>query len=119
MASTFVDGGAAARGRAERHFDRCGLRPMTAPPCESHALATDVLTLLAMLDVARRDLKRAAFLAEHLWQMVSPETWRDTGGDDGQGHYEGDYHAEQTRIEIQELAARAALGVEGEQEKPT
>jgi len=53
-------------------------------------------------------LARATHLAEHLWQMVDSETWRDTGGDDGQGHYEGDYHAEQTREEIQRLAALTA-----------
>src|SRR4051812_10934166 len=45
------------------------------------------------LKTTRKNLKRATYIAEHLWQMVDQETWRSTGGDDGQGHYEGDYHA--------------------------
>jgi chromosome segregation ATPase len=55
----------------------------------------------------RKNLKRATFLAEHLHQMIDPQTWRDHGGDDGQGHYEGDFHAEKTLTEIRELAALA------------
>jgi hypothetical protein len=39
-------------------------------------------------------LKRATFIAEHLFQMISQDVWRDSGGDDMQGHYESDYHAE-------------------------
>lgn len=46
-------------------------------------------------------LKRAAFVAEHLMQMIDRETWRATGGDDGQGHYEGDYREASTFEEIQ------------------
>jgi hypothetical protein len=34
-------------------------------------------------------------------QMIDPQTWRDSGGDDGQGHYEGDYRAEQIHAEIE------------------
>lgn len=57
----------------------------------------------------RKKLARAVFLAEHLHAMVPREVWRDSGGDDGQGHYEGDYHAEQTTAELKELAALAAV----------
>jgi hypothetical protein len=49
----------------------------------------------------RETLARAAFIAEHLMQMIDPQTWRDSGGDDGQGHYEGDYRAEQIHAEIE------------------
>jgi hypothetical protein len=52
-------------------------------------------------------LRRAVYIAEHLFQMVPREVWRDSGGDDGQGHYEGDYRAEQLREELSELAAQA------------
>ncbi len=51
-------------------------------------------------DEKTRALRRAVFLAEHLWAMVPREVWRDSGGDDGQGHYEGDYRAEQVRDEL-------------------
>lgn len=46
-------------------------------------------------------LDRAAWIAEHLMQMIDRETWRASGGDDGQGHYEGDYREAQTFEEIQ------------------
>ena len=77
------------------------------------ALDPDGRCLICGMEVRIEDLeaalKRATFLAEHLMQMITPEQWRDTGGDDGQGHYEGDYHAEATFTEIRELAAIAAL----------
>lgn len=63
--------------------------------------------LLAELANTRYALRRAVYLAEHLFQMISPEEWRATGGDDGQGHYEGDYRAETTRIELTKLASVA------------
>lgn len=50
----------------------------------------------------RETLNRAAYVAEHLHAMIDRETWRATGGDDMQGHYEGDYHAEQVLREIRE-----------------
>lgn len=65
--------------------------------------------LRVQLKTTRKNLKRATYIAEHLWQMIDQETWRSTGGDDGQGHYEGDYHAEQIRIEIQELSGEMNL----------
>ena len=63
MRSTLVDGGAAARGRAERHFETCGPRLMTAPPCEAHGLATDVLALAEAHDEAIRLLALVTELA--------------------------------------------------------
>lgn len=48
-------------------------------------------------------LKRLLWIAEHLFQMIPQQVWRDSGGDDGQGHYEGDYHAEQLQQELKEL----------------
>jgi hypothetical protein len=42
---TLVDGGAAARARAESHFVTCGPRTVLDPDCEAHALATDVIAL--------------------------------------------------------------------------
>lgn len=51
----------------------------------------------------REALKRAANIAEHLFQMIDRDSWRATGGDDGQGHYEGDYRQEQVGVEIRAL----------------
>ena len=47
---------------------------------------------------------RARNLAKHLFQMIDRETWRATGGDDGQGHYEGDYRAANIEEEIRSWA---------------
>lgn len=74
------------------------VRPDTAP---SRA-ALDALE--AERDAAINALRRAVYLAEHLWRMVPREVWRDTGGDDGQGHYEGDYRADKVREELAALA---------------
>ena len=41
-------------------------------------------------------------------QMIDRETWRAHGADDGQGHYEGDYHAAGMADEIKGWAALAA-----------
>jgi len=54
-----------------------------------------------------RTLGRAAHIARNLMGMISVEAWRATGGDDGQGHYEGDYHAENIAQEIREWAILA------------
>ncbi len=59
----------------------------------------------------RKRAFRLLFIAEHLFEMVPRDTWIEQGGDDGQGHYEGDYHAEQVRDEL--AVARSAL--EGQQ----
>ena len=50
---------------------------------------------------------RMTTVADGLLSMVPQEVWRASGGDDQQGHYEGDYRAEQLACEIR--AARAAL----------
>jgi len=38
-------------------------------------------------------LDRARLIARTLFAMVPRQAWLDSGGDDGQGHYEGDYRA--------------------------
>lgn len=47
-------------------------------------------------------------LAERLFQMVPREAWRATGGDDQQGHYEGDYHQERVGQELARMRAEVA-----------
>ena len=47
------------------------------------------------------------YIAEHLFQMIPQEIWREQGTDDGQGHYEGEYWAEKTREELKELSTLA------------
>jgi len=64
------------------------------------------------LERLRSTLLRAAYVAEHLMGMINRDTWRTSGGDDGQGHYEGDYRAEQLQQEIKDwvsLAERPTL----------
>ena len=73
-------------------------RPDAAPlrePWEDNVQALDRMRRQAE---AERD--RARYLAKHLFQMIDRETWRATGGDDGQGHYEGDYRAAGIEEEI-------------------
>ena len=65
----------------------------------------ELLSLEEQLESARADSARAVYIAENLFQMIDPQTWRDSGGDDGQGHYEGEYRAEQLREELVSLAA--------------
>lgn len=75
------------------------------------SLKKDVAAALAALrtrlgeQTARQE--RTLYISEHLWQMIPQSVWRDSGGDDMQGHYEGDFHAEKVREELAEL--RAAL----------
>lgn len=47
-------------------------------------------------------LNRAVYVAHSLFNMIDTQTWRDTGGDDGQGHYEGEYRAERVLMEIRD-----------------
>jgi predicted HAD superfamily Cof-like phosphohydrolase len=61
-------------------------------------------------ELSSRPLARAVYLAAHLHRMVPRQVWLDSGGDDGQGHYEGDYRAEQVADEIHRLAAAAEDG---------
>lgn len=102
----------AARGTAGRAGLEGGtLRNETALPLRQRADALMKNEHVSWMGTAKRlndlvteacdALDRAAFVAEHLMQMIDRETWRATGGDDGQGHYEGDYREEQTFAEIQ------------------
>ena len=65
---------------------------------DSHGYYLGDVAALALDNHER--LARAVWIAQHLFQMIDRDTWRATGGDDGQGHYEGDYHAENIREEI-------------------
>ncbi len=66
---------------------------------------------VAQLETA---LAGCAHTADHLHAMIPAEAWRDAGGDDGQGHYEGDYHAEQTLTNIREWARLAVSAGQGD-----
>jgi hypothetical protein len=80
-----------------------------AEDAEFIAFARTALPALAERCLALEEaLRRTRYIAEHLYQMIDRDTWRATGGDDGQGHYEGDYRAEQIGLELRELAALAA-----------
>jgi hypothetical protein len=76
--------------------------PKVAPISREAALALieDANRWQAAHNKARDEVARARHLAKHLFQMIPPDAWRETGGDDGQGHYEGDYRAEQLADEI-------------------
>lgn len=50
----------------------------------------------------RLRFERALYLAEHLFQMIPREVWRDQGAE-WMGQYEGDHWAEQTLAELQEM----------------
>jgi hypothetical protein len=65
----------------------------------------------AALATVREDLLGHRKLARQLFQMIPREVWRDHGGDDGQGHYEGEYHAEQIEQSLvgDDLPSVAAL----------
>lgn len=66
----------------------------------------DVVEALLTEHFAREEqLSRAVYLAKNLLGMIPGQVWRDQGGDDGQGHYEGDYYAERVATELDELAA--------------
>ena len=58
-------------------------------------------------------LNRVIYIAEHLFQMVPRGVWRDAGGDDMQGHYEGDYYAEQVRTELADFRVALATDIPG------
>lgn len=47
-------------------------------------------------------LLQVVITAEHLFAMVPDAVWRESWGDDGQGHYEGFYFAELTQTSIKE-----------------
>jgi hypothetical protein len=65
----------------------------TWPRAVTHAAAA--LDRLAAREAALiATLTHTTSLAKYLIAMIDPQTWRDLGGDDGQGRYEGDYWAE-------------------------
>ena len=86
----------------------------------SHDPRTDIPEVAAaaqeeadmLIEEIESSLQRAIFLAQHLFQMIDPQTWRDSGADDMQGHYEGDYHAESVRRELEGLAKGRLDGVD-------
>lgn len=86
------------------HDERCYICTLAAAVELVGARAATAETALGQ---AQEALRRALYLAEHLHAMVPREVWRDRGGDDMQGHYEGDYHAEQVATEIQNWKALA------------
>jgi hypothetical protein len=51
----------------------------------------------------REALARSVFLAQHLWQMIPPEVWREHGSE-----WKGDYQAERVRDELAALASVSA-----------
>jgi hypothetical protein len=83
----------------------------TRHPESARFQARNVLALAAELERVTAAANTATELAGHLFQMIDPQTWRDWGADDGQGHYEGDYRAEKVGQEIAELRAALAGGV--------
>lgn len=70
---------------------------------ERDGLKRDYQAAIEELDTLERLLERTVWIAEHLFQMIDRATWRSTGGDDGQGRYEGDYRAEQMDQELRGL----------------
>lgn len=85
-----------------------GLRGNVGGGCRVFDTARLIRSQRAELDAYRKtyldkvlvERGRILLLAENLFQMIPPEIWRDHGGDDGQGHYEGDYRAEQVQHEL-------------------
>lgn len=94
-------------GKHPRGWVRFGRRE-DAIEESGYGIEADVRELVETANEAealRERLQRAVHLAEHLFVMIPRQVWIDSGGDDGQGHYEGDYRAEQTRDEIAALKA--------------
>lgn len=58
-------------------------------------------------EILAERLKTARGIATGLFPMIDRATWQASGGDDGQGHYEGEYWAEQME---QEMASWKAEG---------
>ena len=79
------------------------LNPAELPAGWGNSTKPILARIEAIVDEAdrlARERNRARHLAKHLFAMTTLEQWRDTGGDDGQGHYEGDYHAAEIEEEI-------------------
>lgn len=45
-------------------------------------------------------LARAAYVADHLMDMIDQEVWRESGAIGPEGQYEGDYRQAQIALEI-------------------
>lgn len=90
---------------SEQHPHEPEIPPALDPEgrCRVCGLLVERAELAQQLEQAERDKARAVFIAKHLFQMVPKEAWRAQGADDMQGHYEGDYWAEQTREELAAL----------------
>jgi hypothetical protein len=76
------------------------LREQSQIPMIPRAAHAKLQRLEAEVEKLEGLLRRAAYVAEHLMGMIPLEQWRRHGGDDMQGHYEGDYHAEKVAEEI-------------------
>lgn len=77
------------------------------------ATETERAALQRLAEEMETALERTLYIADHLFEMVPQSVWRDAGGDDWQGHYEGDYHAEQTRGELASYRAVLSAREEG------
>lgn len=62
---------------------------------DASAFATDAELESQENDRLKEQFETLRKVADGLFQMIDRETWRATGGDDQQGHYEGDYRAAQ------------------------
>jgi hypothetical protein len=87
-----------------------------APRLIAAELLAALVAVRAEPDQALRPLRDAADTAEHLHAMIRQEDWRATGGDDGQGHYEGDYRAESVLTNIRTWKRMAAVSSPGEEQ---
>lgn len=61
------------------------------------------MTVVVINDVEyiqKKLFERAVDIAEHLFQMVDQQTWRDSGAIGPEGQYEGDYFASKVAEEI-------------------
>lgn len=62
--------------------------------CDSHEL------LRAHCEQLQQERDEARHIAKNLFPMIDRKTWRSIGVEI-EGHYEGDYYAEQIRLEIE------------------
>lgn len=88
----------------QQERDEARLDALASSTEELRATTATLIETNQALATTRQALTRAVYLAQHLYQMIDKETWRAMGGDDGQGHYEGDYRAEQIGEELRALA---------------
>lgn len=97
------------RKKARWALDTTGMAKSGYAPRKA-TLAEWVVELADEADRLEAALRRSTYLARHLLNMIPQEVWRDAGGDDGQGHYEGEYHAAGIREELEKLAALVPEG---------